>query len=42
MGGGQATYTQTNEKVETPEEDSEVILARDQVRQQLKDGLPYL
>ena len=38
MGGGQATYNQTNEKIETPEEDSEVILARDQVRQQLKDG----
>ncbi len=38
MGGGQATYNQTNEKIETPEEDSEVLLARDQVRQQLKDG----
>ncbi len=39
MGGAQATYNQTTEKIDTPEEDSEVLLARDQVRQQLKDGL---
>ncbi len=40
--GGVATYTQTKEKVEEPKqerEESEVELARDQVRQQLKDGL---
>lgn len=39
VGGGSATYTQTSEKIEQPEEDSQVLLARDQVRQQLKDGL---
>ncbi len=40
MGGGaRATYNKTNEKIEEKPEDSQVELARDQVRQQLKDGL---
>ena len=40
MGGaGRATYNRSNEKIEEKPEDSQVELARDQVRQQLKDGL---
>lgn len=39
LGNTRATYTQTSEKVEEKPEDSQVELAREQVRQQLKDGL---
>lgn len=41
MGGGTATYNRTNEKIEDKpvQEDSQTELAREQVRQQLKDGL---
>ncbi len=39
VGNGQATYNQTSEKIEKPEETSDVLLAREQVKQQLKDGL---
>lgn len=39
MGGGRATYNKTSEKIEEKPEDSQTSLARDQVRQQLKDGL---
>ncbi|MDO5441615.1 MAG: ATP-dependent protease ATPase subunit HslU [Bacillota bacterium] len=42
MGGGQtATYNQTNEKIESKDEveEGETNLAREQVRQQLRDGL---
>ncbi len=39
MGGGRATYNKTTEKIEEKPQDSQTELARDQVRQQLKDGL---
>ena len=40
MGNGQrATYNRSSEKIEEKPEDSQTELARDQVRQQLKDGL---
>ena len=39
MGNNKATYNQTNEKIEEKPEDSQTELAREQVRQQLKDGL---
>ena len=41
MGGGQATYNRTNEKIEdkAAHEDSQTELARSQVREQLKAGL---
>ena len=41
MGGGQATYNRTTEKIDdkTAHEDSQTELARDQVREQLKNGL---
>ena len=39
MGGGQATYNRTSEKIDDKPEDSQTELARDQVRQQLKAGL---
>lgn len=41
MGNGTATYNQTSEKIETKneQEESETNLAREQVRQQLRDGL---
>ena len=41
MGGGQATYNRSAEKIEEKQapEDSQTELARDQVRQQLKNGL---
>ncbi len=39
MGNNRATYTQTTEKIEEKPEDTQVELAREQVRQQLKDGL---
>ena len=39
MGGGQATYNRSSEKIEEKPEDSQTELARDQVRQQLKAGL---
>ena len=39
MGGGQATYNRSSEKIEEKPEDSQTELARHQVRQQLKDGL---
>ncbi len=41
-GGGTATYNQTSQKVDPPKDDhqeSETELAREQVRQQLRDGL---
>ena len=41
MGSGRATYTQTSEKIkgENAHESDSVTLAREQVRQQLRDGL---
>ena len=39
MGGAQATYNRSSEKIEEKPEDSQTELARDQVRQQLKAGL---
>ena len=39
MGNNKATYNQTSEKIEEKPEDSQTELAREQVRQQLKDGL---
>ncbi|MBR5981094.1 MAG: hypothetical protein IK035_03730, partial [Firmicutes bacterium] len=41
MGRGTATYTQTSEKIEEHKDpvENETQLARDQVRQQLRDGL---
>jgi len=39
MGSSKATYSQTTEKIEEKPEDSQVELAREQVRGQLKDGL---
>ena len=41
MGRGSATYNQTTEKIEEPKEtvENDTQLARDQVRQQLRDGL---
>ena len=41
MGRGTATYNQTNEKIEEHKEpvESETELAREQVRQQLREGL---
>jgi len=39
LGSNKATYTQTSEKIEEKQEDSQVELAREQVKQQLRDGL---
>jgi len=39
MGNTKATYNQSTETIEEKPEDSQVELAREQVRQQLKDGL---
>jgi ATP-dependent HslUV protease ATP-binding subunit HslU len=38
-GRGRATYNQSSEKIEQPRESDDVTLAREQVRQQLRDGL---
>jgi len=39
MGNGQATYNNSSEKIEDKSENSDIILAREQVKQQLQEGL---